>query len=79
MIGKGRSSLEWFLPAKGSLFMHRFIALLAIAIFASPALADNSTPPAMEEIKQLVEKLGSQDFQERETATKRLEEIGACC
>jgi hypothetical protein len=57
--------------------MHRFIALLAIAIFASLAFADNSSPPLMEEIKKLVERLGSQDFQEREAATKRLEEIGA--
>jgi|GEM_PF-3490482 len=55
----------------------RASAFLLTLTFASLVAAAPVPPPQAREAAQLVEKLGSDDFREREAATKRLEELGA--
>lgn len=51
-------------------------AVLLVLVLAAVAVAAPVPPPTAREAAQLVEKLGSQDFVEREAATKRLDELG---
>lgn len=55
----------------------RTSAFLLTLTFASLVAAAPVPLPSAREAAQLVEKLGSDDFQEREAATKRLDELGA--
>jgi hypothetical protein len=57
--------------------MLRLTAVFSLLLFATFSKADPTPQKGMSEIQQLIEKLGSQDFTEREAATKRLEELGA--
>lgn len=57
--------------------MLRISALLSVVLISLPAHVSSAFPPGMPEVQQLIEKLGSPDFAEREAATKRLEELGA--
>ncbi|MBA4189646.1 MAG: hypothetical protein C0467_16800 [Planctomycetaceae bacterium] len=47
------------------------------ALFVAAFVAAQEPAPKVTEAARLVEKLGSQDFEEREAASKRLEELGA--
>jgi WD40 repeat protein len=49
----------------------RCVALLLLVLPFVPAVADGDT-----EVERLIKQLGSDEFDERETATKRLQEIG---
>jgi hypothetical protein len=54
----------------------RTSAFVVVVAFAALAGAAPVPPPNTREAAQLVEKLGSADFAEREAATKRLDELG---
>jgi hypothetical protein len=57
--------------------MLRLVAISCLISIAATANAFFPQEPTKEEIKQLIEKLGSPEFTEREESTKRLAEIGA--
>jgi len=54
----------------------RHFLLLPVVLVATVIVVAQEPTPKRTEAARLVELLGSQDFQERETATKRLEELG---
>jgi hypothetical protein len=56
--------------------MIRVTSFVLIAALAAITVAAPVPPPGPREAAQLVEKLGSQSFAEREAATKRLDELG---
>jgi len=57
--------------------MLRLVSILGFSAFAALAIAEPMPQPKTAEIQQLIEKLGSEDFSEREDATSKLEQIGA--
>lgn len=54
-----------------TIWLPRCVALLLLMLLFVPAVADDDT-----EVERLIKQLGSEAFDERETASKRLEEIG---
>jgi hypothetical protein len=55
----------------------RTLSSAVVVVFAAFLTAAPVPLPSAREAEQLVEKLGSQDYAEREAATKRLDELGA--
>src|SRR5438067_1458670 len=56
--------------------MRYALPLCVSALLLAAAVAAPVPPPNAREATLLIEKLGSEDFAEREAATKRLEELG---
>ncbi|VTS02649.1 Uncharacterized protein OS=Isosphaera pallida (strain ATCC 43644 / DSM 9630 / IS1B) GN=Isop_3205 PE=4 SV=1 [Gemmata massiliana] len=56
--------------------MRYALTLCVSAFLVAPSATAPVPPPSAREVPHLVEKLGSEDFAEREAATKRLDELG---